>query len=568
MKSIVKIDGKTLYDNSSPSKKNGMLSYSYSKTFGESISTLSITALKDGGDTSDSDLVAGAEVKIWNSDTTISTGSRTDLIFEGYIEKVGADNKQRTISCSDKLILTKWHTFEYDWTDFDTPPNVSTIISDMLSGSAGVGPAYGWSPVYSLSGTPGTKQTFKSEKHTVYNRLTMLLESINYQMWYNPVSDRIIIEPKGTQALQEFVIGWAGKTTNILGMPRWDDDGTGIMNDLTVVGGNATRSKIYKVNTDGVNSEWNVPEAATITNLRIFDVRTAINLVPYPEGVLWETTKTGVKYYYIPSAGQELTIVYSYEIHSQESVATDATSQSNYQKRSAKVFKRNIYEGDDLTDFRDFLIGNYEDSIVGVSFLANGALITPQVGSKANVYDGISGKSITYASNDCIVRRISLSFPGTGYDVQVSSKPFDNPFVLSQISDDLLNMGTELDQMKQNSYLRLDGSTTMVGDLIFGGSNSTEGYQIKKLRIENKSSAPDISTVQKGSLYFNSSNNVGYIFDGVAWRVIATRDWVESWVNSQGFATKSWVESQGYLTSCSCGGGGDDEEEEPPIDVF
>lgn len=217
----VVIDGVTVRDDSSTEKK--VLSWEYERTSENIISELTMTLLSSVEDLVS--LIPGKVIQIWTGFTT-STDVKT---FDGFIAEVSPNGGRVDLTCYDKMwdLVRKNVNTVYE----SSGPQagvISAIAKDLIETYGGL-----TASVVDTGTVEGKViDEFRCDHTDIWERLTALAKAVDYQLLYDPVNDVVCFEPQGfSDSSLTLTVG-----TEILGVPKWNNDTSKMVNDLRVDG--------------------------------------------------------------------------------------------------------------------------------------------------------------------------------------------------------------------------------------------------------------------------------------------------------------------------------------------
>jgi len=222
LKTKVNIGGVTILDTTAGTPKLA-LNWEYERTTQSGISELKLIVLKATNDTIN--LQVGQRLEIWKGFSTATD----EKIFDGYVSDFEPDGGIISITGKDKMwdLVRKNVNKVY----FDTGSQagqISAIAEDLIETYGGL-----TAEVVATGTLAGEKiEQFKCIHVDIYSRLMALAKAVDYQVYYNPVTNKVYFEPRGNTD--------SGKTlttgTEIIGVPKWSYDTSQLVNDLRVDG--------------------------------------------------------------------------------------------------------------------------------------------------------------------------------------------------------------------------------------------------------------------------------------------------------------------------------------------
>ncbi len=223
LKTKVQIDGITIWDDSDAGAPDLLINWEYERTGTDMVSMLRMNTIKTINDTVE--LVVGKTVSIWKGFTT-----STDIkMFEGFIADFEPDGGIIRLTCKDKMWDLVRRNVNRVYLDSDPQAGeISAIAEDMIETYGGLTADV----VATGTGTTEIIKEFKCIHADIFERLKALADAVRYQFWYDAVNDTVHFEPHGYNASAQTLT--AGE--NILGVPKWFNDTSKMINDLRVDG--------------------------------------------------------------------------------------------------------------------------------------------------------------------------------------------------------------------------------------------------------------------------------------------------------------------------------------------
>jgi hypothetical protein len=538
------------------------INFSHHKTYGEAISTADITLRRQFGDTGttedETDFVSGCAVQVWMADTLVASQvdeTSGNIVFSGYIDDREIDHFTITLRCGDRLILAKWAETttgtantpgEKQWNGTST----KTIFTELLAMIVGTNRPALAGTINGSTPSPATLTKYVVENNSIYEKLWEIANIINWQFYYDPATDKVIFEPRGTPTAQTFYnmpagagiaqdgksYNWTGKTVNIAGEVKWVSDSKDLVNDIGGVGG---QTEILKVETHTVVGG---------TKNYYFDdsVGGTIRLVPftvvvvgvqsgktYVQNTDYAVTSTSI-WFYIPATipdgtDTSFTITYKYKLTAANRQTTsDGTSQAAHIKRTRTFNKRNIVNSGDVSSYLTTLLGGSKDPITETTFEVRPSTV-PIIGSLVNIYDGIIHRvELSNLTPTPIITSITSHWPLPTDTVTISTKPLKYENSDQTTYDRIDKLDKEQTKTNADSFLKMDdgtgtGSASLItGHLVFGKTSTGTAVQLKKPVIDNLSSAPSVASSVEGQLYQDTTTHFPYYFNGTAWASFGT----------------------------------------------
>jgi len=485
-----------------------LLSFNYPKNFGESISSITIKFKRNTSTADDTILGPGKEIDIWWSNTLTDVTPVIDALpansfrlFRGYIIDKKLSGNIITITASDVFIKTMW-TIGTSSTDInkDTTTPIKTLLTNLCTAAGLTASNNAAIP------SPENIVTFYSEKQNIFERISYLLNLIGWYGYYDPTTVcTIIFQPKTAGATQEFTVA------NIIRIPEWSNDSRDLFNEVTLTGGSNQKTI----------SETHTIDSGTMYTLDVGSVKPEAIIVTAQPGTYPKESWTPDEYYVASNAiiftkgtepttnGNSLYIQFTYQTTSTSTTVanTDSpTSQSLYLLRQKAIQKRDTLNSTDLTSLATNLVDNdfWGKPLQEVTITVNDNVLLPILGSKADVTDPMSGRSIVYVTHNTIVYSIEFQWPAIGVRTFISSRPLKNPMQQTTVQDSVEKIQLELQKTDLTSLMRKDGSTPLISTT---GYWNLGGAQLLNHRLENSIIAP--VGLNTGGLYFDTSAGAG-----------------------------------------------------------
>lgn len=526
------------------------MDFSYQKTYGDAVSTCDIVLKRQTGTTGttedDTDFVTGKAVQVWMSDT-LTTGQVAEtsgnLVFSGYIEDREIDLFKITLKCADRLILARWQeTGEVPYTSSDVTTIFQNIV-DIVETASGI------TFNYSTFGNTGTVlDKFILENNNCYEKLWELANIVGWQFYYDVTNDVVRFEPRGTPTTQTFsntasgtskdqngnIVNWTGLTVNTVGNIRWAQDSKDLTNDFNIVGGQTeiiVTNENHTVTLGTQNYVLSDSKAGgrntdtQIYNISVVGNPGSVTLVQGVDYVVYESaTPPGFIHFPVaPSTLGYTSIVFNYTYKINASAVTntnDATSITNYIKRTKTITKRDIISTTDIGNYVTTLLTGFKNPITDTNFDTRDSIITPVIGSKVNVYDGIINRSVVATGTPVpIITQVIKHWPHPTTTVVVSTKPLKYENQTQTYFDRIDKLDKELTTTNAQPFLKLDGSVPVQGDLYFGKKTDGNISELKNPVVHRLSTAP--TALSTGQMYYDTTANVLYYWNNVAWQSMA-----------------------------------------------
>lgn len=174
--------------------------------------------------------------------------SSSDYIFQGEITNIDQKREKVVVVAKDKLYnavkaeITRVFDKNIDTEAGNISEIFKTLINDYTDLTAD-------STSVQDSGTTYVLDKFVCNHSDVYDKLQELANFLNWQFYYNPITDKVYFEPKGfTNYTTGLTVGSGG---NILNIPIWKTDADSLVNYLTILGGETLIGKTETFTTNG-----------------------------------------------------------------------------------------------------------------------------------------------------------------------------------------------------------------------------------------------------------------------------------------------------------------------------
>ncbi len=536
--------------------------FSYTKTYGDSVSTAEITLRRTTTAEDLADFVTGKSVQVWIADALVTgqvAETSANIVFDGYIDDADPEMYQITLKCSDRLVLTKWSETGVK-EEYDENEPLKTIFTDLVATAA---TSTGQTINLSISATatvPANLNRYSTDNNNIYEKLWELSNICNWQFYYDPTDTYvgggcIRFEPRGTPAEQIFYNKaastgspkdqngtertWSGKTINVAGIVRWNTDSKDLTNSFNCIGGQTevvVTSEHHIANppdyTGGGHFAYFLDDTnAGIknNNTQIYNITVTANgpvtLIQGVDYTVYEqnTTVGFIDFTYDPSSlYTDLYFTYTYKLSAAAGKSNnDPTSIAAYIKRTKTVTKRNIISPTDISSYITTLLGGFKDPITDVSLESRDALITPVIGSKASVYDGIIGR-VLYASGTPvpIITQTTKQWPQPITTVTISTKPLKYENDSQNTYDSVKKLDKEQTETNSKPFFKMDGSTPIQGDVTFGKKSDGTVPQLITPVIHKLTTAPVALT--EAQLYYNTTSHTPWFYNGTIWTAFSS----------------------------------------------
>ncbi len=216
------INGVTIQDDTAGTPKL-LINWDYERTIERGISEMDMIVLQSTNDTVA--LAVGQAVSVFAGFTT----STDKKIFEGFISDFGPESGLIKITLRDKMwdLVRKIMNNVYLDTGVQAG-QVSAIAKDLIETFGGLTS----DEQATGTATGETLGEFRCDQTDIYERLMALAKAAQYQVFYDAVNDTVHFEPRGfTKSGVTLTVG-----TEIIGLPKWENDPSMMVNDLRVDG--------------------------------------------------------------------------------------------------------------------------------------------------------------------------------------------------------------------------------------------------------------------------------------------------------------------------------------------
>ena len=223
LKTKVIIDGITILDSSDSEITSVVSNWEYEKTGTNEISQIDVNVLK-----SITDIVTmsvGKTLVVYKGFTT-STDTK---VFDGYISEYEPDGGLIKIVGKDKMWdLVRKNVNKVYESSGPQAGQISAIATDLIETYGGLTADV----VATGTGANDIIGEFRCVHTDIFERLTALADAVRYQVWYDAVNDTVHFEPVGyNDSATTLTVG-----TEIIGVPKWSNDTSRMVNDLRVDG--------------------------------------------------------------------------------------------------------------------------------------------------------------------------------------------------------------------------------------------------------------------------------------------------------------------------------------------
>lgn len=416
----VVIDGVTVRDDSSTEAK--VINWEYERTSTNLISELNMTLLDSVNDLVT--IIPGKVVEVWTGFVT-STDTKT---FSGFVEEVSPDRGRTNLVCKDKM----WDLIRRDVnTVYEIAGTQAGVISEIAKDLIET-----WGGLTASVVATGTLDTetideFRCPQTKIWERLRALAIAVDYQIWYDAVNDTVHFEPKGyTNSGVTLTVG-----SEIIGVPKWDNDTSKMVNDLRVDGAvSLTQTRLPSGTGAGqIGTTSNFDTDAIILEKTPENVELILDSSnpPITSRIGGTKDSTSGNYYYVDRENKRIvssssfpsgeyaivnyswlapvpihevndTSIQAYGLWKKQVTLTDITSISDAEVRTAKILS---------TFGSPFLIGDL--------MVRSSPSISLNVGDKVLIVDDVSKPNI---NEELVITKQVIRYPGSWQGLTVGDE--------------------------------------------------------------------------------------------------------------------------------------------------
>lgn len=362
------------------------------------------------------DITSGQEVIIYRGDTT----GQENLMFRGLVETKTINHPYISINAKDKLYALKKEEVIYSYDkNIDASAGVpSEIFLDLINTHS------------SLTATSSTVQDsavllsgvildkFVCNHDTIFERCQFLADILDWQFYYNPVTDLVYLEPRGfTEYGTSLVTG-----VHLIDTPSWEIDNSMCINKTTVLGarqlvettetfdGDASETEFQlskvpesiKINVDSVLQTGGITRSTTTFDYSV-DTNPDVRKVIFESGSVPGVGVANIEVLYsysvpVPVAGNNYESQEAYGIYEKTLVYEDIKTVDDAEEKARQVLAK--YS----TPFAKTNI-----KFTGVSDIRSGYLVS--------VEDSINNQNRTL-----VAQKVIYSYPYQGDEIDLSDK--------------------------------------------------------------------------------------------------------------------------------------------------
>lgn len=421
----VQINSVTIWDDSDSGAPNLLINWEYERTIERGISELKMIILASTESIVSS--TVGKTVSIWKGFTT----STDEKIFEGFITDVSPNGGILEIVCKDKMwdLVRKNVNNVYESSGAQAG-QVSAIAKDLIETFGGL------TADEQATGLLASDiiDEFRCNNTDIYERLIALMHAVNYQMWYDAANDTVHFEPRGfNDSATTLTVG-----TEILGVPKWINDTSRLVNNLRVDGavsetqirkpigsGNGIIDTTADFDTDGITLD-KTPE----------NVELILENVNPPVEVKEGGTKdsTSGEFYYVDrqnkkvvpatsttfTAGHRAIVNYTWlapsPIRQRNQLSID--TYGTFEKQITLEDIQTIADAETRTS--EILARFSSPFLVGDLLVKSALTISVNIGDTVRIVDAISKPNI---DQDFVVTRQLIKYPASNQELIVGDEP-------------------------------------------------------------------------------------------------------------------------------------------------
>ncbi|MFW6173736.1 MAG: hypothetical protein ACOC5T_08330 [Elusimicrobiota bacterium] len=419
----VTIDGTVIKNTDSGSDPKKVISWEYNKTDQE-ISEAEIIVPRNIDTLID--LTNGQTVQI-EAGWTTATDRR---FFYGYIDDLEPEGATIKIVCKNNMgnLVRKNVNKIYDSSIDASAGEISEIAKDLIETYGGM-----TASVQSSGTEEGRKiDTFKCINADVFERLQALKRALNWDLYYDDDADVVHFEPKGYS--ESGINITAGN--EIVGVPKWKQDTTEIINDLRVEGA-TVQTEITESGQIGTDAGYTTSEIELNKTPDVTELYLDENDPPTTQREGGNTSNTDAYYWtdrenkkILPSDstgsfpdGNYAQINYIWSspapIHMRNQESID-----NYGLSEKTIYLNDISSISDAESRgKEILSEKAEPRNSGKMQVKSTSTTIPQRGQIVNITDNISpsisGSSFT---GDYVVAKIKYKFPSAVEEIEVGEE--------------------------------------------------------------------------------------------------------------------------------------------------
>jgi len=357
-----------------------------------------------------------------------STGSET-IIFKGQVREVNPGGTIILLKCNDRLFEARLATVTKSFDkNIDTEAGkfseiFKTLINDYTGLTADATSVQD-------SGTTNTLMKFICNNADVFERISKLAETLNWQFYYDSQTDLVYFEPKGfVNNSVSFTVG-----SEIVDIPAWTFDSSQLVNHLKIVGAE------QEVETTELFNGTGTQDTFTLTY-------TPASVKVYVDGVLKKGGKEGStsgSYQYEvdtenkqivfttgnePASGSEnVKVDYSYMLPSPV-VGKRQTSIDAYGDHQKTIFKEELRTMDDAKTFMNKYLDKYAEPFINSKLkVVSATEVDP--GEVVEIIDDVNN-----IDKSLIVNKVTMVYPYKNDVIEVGDKLLKTSDWMAGIND-------------------------------------------------------------------------------------------------------------------------------------
>jgi hypothetical protein len=406
------------------------------------------------------------------------TTSTDEKIFSGFISEHDLENGVVKITCKDKMWdLVRKNVNKVYEASGPQAGQISAIASDLISTYGGL------TPSVQATGTADgqTVSEFRCDHADIYSRLKALASAVNFQIWYDPVNDTVHFEPKGyNNSGETLTVGG-----NILGLPKWKNDTSKMINDLRVDGA-VSNTQIRLPSGTGVGQIGTTSGFAT-TGITLDKTPQSVELImdaatPPTEVKIGGTSDSSSgNFYYVdqenklvtPATGTTFTTSH-YAIVNYTWLAPspvhqyDSVSIATYGKFQKQVTLSDVQTVADVEGRTQDILSKFATPfLVGEIMVKNLSTLNYKIGDKITIVDAVSNPNV---NSELVITKEIVKYPGSMIEIVVGDEGI-------RLADWQSNVEDRLKRLEEN--VALQNQDLLLELVDFGNSfKITPRYQI------------------------------------------------------------------------------------------
>ena len=424
LKTKVNIDGITIRDDSDSNALSYLINWEYERTGTNQVSELDVTVLKSI--TNDVTLSTGKTLEIWMGFNT----STDEKIFDGYISEYSPEGGVINITAKDKLWdLVRKNVNKVYESSGPQGGQISAIAKDLIETYGGLNSSV------VVTGTAATEiiNEFRCVYTDIFERLKALADAVRYQFWYDANNDIVHFEPKGYHnSGLTLTVG-----TEIIGVPKWTEDTSKMVNDLRVDGavsltqirkplgtGYGTIGTTPDFNTDGIVLD-KTPESVELimdSNTPPVTVKTG-GSKDASSGHFYYVDKENKKV--VPTTGTTFPLenaIVNYTWYAPSPIhqinAESITTYGKFEKQMTISDIKSIADAEVRT--ADVLAKFSQPFLIGDLLVRSSPSININIGDTIRIVDSVNSPNI---DKELVITKQVLKYPASNQEITVGDEP-------------------------------------------------------------------------------------------------------------------------------------------------